>query len=102
MLARCILQSQICVYEAISRAAEEEKLINSTFLEEAARVDQRGEVAKSLENFVMSAQADLAISAREAESILYPIHHFMHACLKQRSNLNDGILNRKSLESSGE
>jgi len=58
-------------------------------------VDQRKEVMESIEKFVMSAQANRAIGAREAESTLHPIHHHVNSCLKERRDINDGILGHK-------
>jgi len=50
---------------------------------------------ESIEKFVMSAQANRAIGAREAESTLHPIHHHVNSCLKERRDINDGILGHK-------
>merc|ERR1740121_793588 len=98
-IARYIIQSQVNVYKAIELAvAEVQEMDNMQLLEDLKWVYERKEITEGLEDFVMSAYRDGAISAKEAESILHPLHHQISSCLSVLNECTDGIIrtNQKS------
>jgi hypothetical protein len=90
-LARCIVQSQTAVYQALAMAVKVEQDMNKELIEELKWVKQRKHVTEGLEAFVMSAHKDGAISAREAEGILHPMHHHIGDCLKEFEKFEMGL-----------
>lgn len=90
-IARCILQSQVAVYRAIGLCVKEESSMDGRMLQEIQWVHHKRTVIESLEEVVMSAWSDGAISAKEAESILHPLHIEITACLNALHDLTDGI-----------
>merc|ERR1711948_175276 len=81
-LARCILQSQVCVYRAIALTVDAKKRTNKECLLELEWAEKMLQVTEGLESFVMKAHEDGAISGRETDSILHPLRGKMSACLK--------------------
>jgi hypothetical protein len=91
-IARCILQSQVSCYEAIQLAVQEEQQMDSDIMTELKFVHMRKDITEDLEHLVMGAYKDGAISAREAESILGPLHKEIRSCMKQLYETNEGRL----------
>lgn len=85
-LARCVLQSQVLVYRALTMAIQEEEKMDKELILEFKWVRQCKKIVESLEHFVTSAFDDGAISAREAEAIIHPMHHTLATCLRHMSN----------------
>eukprot|EP00928_Gymnodinium_smaydae_P001242 TRINITY_DN1046_c1_g1_i1.p1 TRINITY_DN1046_c1_g1~~TRINITY_DN1046_c1_g1_i1.p1 ORF type:complete len:1178 (+),score=298.97 TRINITY_DN1046_c1_g1_i1:235-3768(+) len=82
-LARCILQSQIEVYHAITHVMKGEELLNDAILLQNIKcVNQRKQITMVLVDFVMSAYRDGAITAKETHSIVHPLHHQIDQCLE--------------------
>jgi len=95
-IARCIVQSQVYVYQAIQMAFEEEKkLSDEDLLQDLKWTYERKEITESLEEFVIAAYKDGAISAREAESIVHPLHHQIVECLRKLNDSAEGIKRSK-------
>jgi len=90
-LARCILQSQISVYQAIFRAVNEEQNLPPRMLMEVRQVRQSRMIAEELEHFILEAHKAGIIGASEATSIVHPLHMYMsktcqrhiHHCVSQ-------------------
>jgi len=82
-VARCILQSQCSVYKAVSMAVAEEQNLEPKLLHEVNQVRESKFIAEELEGFVLDAHHGGVINAREAESILRPLHDHMKKCMKQ-------------------
>jgi NhaP-type Na+/H+ or K+/H+ antiporter len=94
-IARCILQSQVSVYEALLAAANTQKQIDAPVLEELRNLYLRRHITESLSSFVEKAHADGAISANEAHAILHPLNHEVGACMKQLNDRAEGVLSRR-------
>lgn len=91
-LARCILQSQVSVYQAVSAVSEiESALKNEDLFSGLKFVYERKEITQSLEEFVMSAYADGAISAKEAEELVHPLQHQIQHCLRDMHDAERGL-----------
>jgi len=91
-IGRCILQSQVHVYRAIELCIKEEgQLEDKELLRDLKWTYERKEITEDLEDFVMLAFKDGAITAREAESIMHPLHKAISACLKKLSDTVEGI-----------
>jgi hypothetical protein len=109
-IGRCVLQSQIAVYKALGMAVKEEQSLERKMVEELQFVRQRKLVVENLEHFITSAFEDGAISAREAESILHPMHHHLMECMSEMatftgdggnakpSNIADNIMKKAGLK----
>merc|ERR1719329_1075566 len=65
-MARCILQSQIACFKAITLGVQETKTMDKDLVTELDWVYQRKTITEGLEHFVMQAHHDGALSAREA------------------------------------
>jgi NhaP-type Na+/H+ or K+/H+ antiporter len=89
-IARCILQSLTAVYIAQDMVLKEEKEMEQVLIDELQFVKIRKRITEGLEKFVMEAYGEGAISAREAESILHPMHHHLEACMKEMVRVTDG------------
>eukprot|EP00971_Amphidinium_carterae_P167361 3316400-Amphidinium_carterae.1 len=96
-IARCIIQSQVYVHQAIQMAWEEEKkLSDEDLLQDLKWTYERKEITESLEEFVIAAYKDGAITAREAESIVHPLHHQIGECLRKLAESAEGIKRAKA------
>lgn len=94
-MARCILQSQIACYKAITLGVEETKTMDSALVTELDWVYQRKGITEGLEHFVMEAHHDGALSAREAEAILHPLHGLILESMKEIQHLSEGIIDKE-------
>mmetsp|Transcript_12585 Transcript_12585/g.28486 ORF Transcript_12585/g.28486 Transcript_12585/m.28486 type:complete len:1167 (-) Transcript_12585:177-3677(-) len=100
-IGRCILQSQVHVYRAIELCIREEsQLEDKELLRDLKWTYERKEITEDLEDFVLLAFKDGAITAREAESIMHPLHKAISACLKKLSDTVEGITNAQRDRSS--
>jgi hypothetical protein len=89
-LARCILQSQVEVYKAITVIVSAKKRMDADLLNEMEWAVSMLKVTEGLEKFVMDAHEDGAINDRDTESILHPLHHKISECLKTLEKLDRG------------
>jgi hypothetical protein len=94
-IARCVLQSQVSVYEALLAAANTQKQIDAPVLEELRNLYLRRHITESLSHFVEKAHRDGAISANEAHAILHPLNTQVSACMKTLNDRAEGVLSRK-------
>merc|ERR1712217_580965 len=92
-LARCIMQSQIAVYKVLLASFEAKRQLDEQLLWELELAYQRKTITEGLEEFVMMVYRAGAISSREAESILHPLHTQIHQCTNYMHHLDDGITN---------
>lgn len=94
-VARCLLQSQCAIYKAMSVGVAEERRLDRKLLKEITQVRESKAIAEELERFVMDAHCGGVINAREAESILRPLHGHMQQLMKriqeQCLHMNSGI-----------
>jgi hypothetical protein len=97
-LARCIVQSQCMVYEAIDMAVNESRHLDSGILLEVDMIKTCASVMEYLESYILSAHKHGALNTREAESILGPMHERLTESLSILQRVSDGIL-RKSVAS---
>jgi len=101
-VARCVIQSQIFVYKAIDMAQSEQKAMgeeDQVLLQELKWVYERKEITEDLEEFVMDAFHNGAISNMEAASIVHPMQQQISNCLVLLSDTTDGIVDRGVLHS---
>jgi hypothetical protein len=89
-LARCILQSQVAVYKAITWIVSAKKRMDKDLLNEMEWANGMLKVTEGLEKFVMDAHENGAINDRATESILHPLHHRISECLKTLEVLDRG------------
>merc|ERR1712032_1600589 len=75
---------------------EKQQMEKKCLLKEWKSAFHRKLITEGLEHFVMSAHTNGAISAREAESILHPLHHQISSCLRTIHDLGDGVIARAS------
>mmetsp|Transcript_7852 Transcript_7852/g.17247 ORF Transcript_7852/g.17247 Transcript_7852/m.17247 type:complete len:1246 (+) Transcript_7852:169-3906(+) len=98
-IARCIVQSQLSVYKAIGVVSQMERQMNAELVADLKNTLERKEIAEELEEFVMNAMQEGAITSREAESILDPLHHQIADCLALLNDTSEGILRNTSTSS---
>jgi hypothetical protein len=89
-VARCILQSQCSNYKAIALATTAKKRMDAGVLNQIETVSQMLNVADGLENYVLEAHDHGALSAKETENILHPLHHEIHHMMKDMQHLFGG------------
>mmetsp|Transcript_56105 Transcript_56105/g.121362 ORF Transcript_56105/g.121362 Transcript_56105/m.121362 type:complete len:1117 (-) Transcript_56105:113-3463(-) len=95
-IARCVLQSQVAVYKAIDLTIQEESKVGDALLmQEMKWVYERKEITESLEDFVMAAYGDGAITGKEAESMVHPLREQISQCLWRLHACADGIAQPK-------
>mmetsp|Transcript_52385 Transcript_52385/g.170006 ORF Transcript_52385/g.170006 Transcript_52385/m.170006 type:complete len:285 (-) Transcript_52385:158-1012(-) len=105
-VARCILQSQVALYQAIALAVDEERQLDPLLLAQVNANRQAKRIAQELEHFVVEAHQMGAIGQRDAEAILHPVHNHIAKCQSFLADVSDGILDqetdtqRKELEAS--
>mmetsp|Transcript_153333 Transcript_153333/g.293641 ORF Transcript_153333/g.293641 Transcript_153333/m.293641 type:complete len:729 (-) Transcript_153333:112-2298(-) len=90
-VARCLVQSQCAIYKAVSLAIGEEQHLDKRLLSEVNQVRESKKIAEELEHFVMDAHRGGVITAREAESVLHPLHDHMKKCMKQIKETRHGL-----------
>lgn len=93
-VARCILQSQVMVFRAVSMAVDVELELDPLMLKEVNQVRMSQHVVEELEKFVMDAHGCGVVTTREAESILLPLHDHMKVCMKQIRLTTHGMKRR--------
>lgn len=92
-LARCILQSQTAVYQALTDAAKTEKHLGQDVCTKLANLCTRKQVSEHLSSFVLKANAGGALSGTETHAILHPLHHEVSECISRMYDLSEGIVN---------
>lgn len=97
-IARCLLQSQVGVYRALTATVDVQHYMDKDLLEELANASQRKHITESLEKFVESAHNVGAINAHDAESILHPLRHQIAKCLSLIHARTDGLMNKVGSE----
>merc|ERR1719329_1330526 len=95
-MARCILQSQISCFKAIALGVGETKTMDKDLVTELDWVYQRKTITEGLEHFVMQAHHDGALSAREAEAIIHPLHGLIRDSMQEIQHLSEGIIKKES------
>jgi NhaP-type Na+/H+ or K+/H+ antiporter len=91
-LARCILQSQVGVYRALSEVVSTQRCLQKPLLDELYIVTERKIITEGLEKFVLDAHHHGALSNREAHTILHHLHHQINACLALISERSEGFI----------
>jgi len=100
-ICRCIIQSQVYVYRAIELTIQEEKSLDEKgLLDDLRWTLERKEITEGLEEFVMLAFKDGAITAREAHSIVHPLHHQLAECLQKINDTAEGITRTTRVDTS--
>merc|ERR1719162_1051981 len=84
-MARCILQSQAGVYQALMWNLAEKKEMDEVLLKELRGAQRRKAITEGLQNFVTQAHNDGALSGGQAESILHPLQHQIKQCCRKIS-----------------
>jgi len=97
-VARCILQSQTCVYKALFMAVQEELNLDPDMLLSVNSVRESKVVTEELEGFILGAMEGGLIGARDAESILDPLHDHIRKCMHLIRDTLDGFQMRLSKE----
>jgi len=90
-VARCLIQSQVYVYRAAMLADLHLKDLDLEMLHQVQCVRESKVVVEELESFVMRAFSKGVISAREAESILRPLHHHIRECMALIRDSSSGL-----------
>jgi len=91
-IARCICQSQICVYEAARNRVQERRGLDPAIQRQFDMELREKVITERLHNFVMTAMKDGALTAREAEAMLHPLQHMLQQCQGRLNQLEDGIV----------
>jgi len=91
-LARCICQSQVSVYKAATRQAHERSGLDEGIRNQFDMELEEKAFTEHFETFITKAMDGGAVSAREAESLLHPLHHQLKLCLQRLQALNEGIV----------
>jgi len=97
-VARCILQSQTNVYKAwcevinVQLQLELTEGCGSALLEGLQQLQYKKQITERLEQYVEQAETDGAISGKQAQAILHPLHKQISDCLRQISKTKDGRL----------
>jgi len=94
-IARCILQSQIGVYSALTSTLAEKKAMDHNLLMELRATVKRKAITENLEKFILEAHHDGALSAGQAESILHPLHHQIKECCRQINAIDNGFVGKR-------
>jgi len=89
-LARCVVQSQISVHNAVLGAVNVYRRDKELF-EDIRLVLDRKHIVEDLQEFIESALADGAISTTNAGLILHPMAHEVHDCIAYIYKKGDGI-----------
>jgi len=80
-VARCMLQSQMGVYRALRFAVARSGKLDKQNLTQVNNVKESKRITEELEHFILSAWETGVISAREAESVLHPLHDHIKQCM---------------------
>jgi len=97
-MARCVLQSQVAVYQAVLQTVEVQSDMEIELVHEMQNVKKRKHVVEELEHFVESALKDGAISEKNAGSLLHPLHHEISSCLSQLDKRREGVTSIRKTE----
>jgi len=96
-IARCVIMSQTNVYNAWCEVIQLQNKLPEALLEMLHWLYGKKHIVEGLEKYVEKAQADGAISSKQAEAILHPLHEQISACLKTINDTTDGFV-RPSLK----
>jgi hypothetical protein len=94
--ARVLLDSMTSVNLAIAKAVEVERSIDKRLLAQVRIVRECTDIAEQLEKFVYNAHTGGVISAKEAESIMHPLHAHLENFYRQLRRSQRGMTGRKS------
>jgi hypothetical protein len=97
-LARCIIQSQVATYKALTQVASVQRELGSELSTELKTLYKRKTITEDLTKFVLGAHDDGAISATEAHKILHPLHHEIADCMKTLSQRAEGVVSMDHLK----
>jgi len=89
-LARCIIQSQTGVYEAMIALAYQEMGAGEWILDEKAACEDNIKSLGKLEAFVGEAQTGGVVSTNEAASFKHTMHHYVQKLMSRIDSLCDG------------
>jgi len=89
-LARCLLQSQVSVHNAVIAAVRVYRRDKELF-EDIKMVLNRKHIVEDLQQFIEAALEDGAISSTNAGLILHPMAHEVHDCIAYINKKGDGI-----------
>jgi len=98
-LGRCILQSQVSTYKALTEAAHTQHQLGPELFKELQTLYKRKKITEGLSNFVLGAHHDCAISAFEAHKILHPLHDHVAECMYTLNQRADGVLDLNYVQS---
>merc|ERR1712176_465796 len=91
-LVHCLLQSQVAVYKAMGLALAEAQDTGRDKIEEMIDVHESKDVSEELEALILAAYEAGAISAREAESMLHPLHDHIRHLTSLMVDANKGVI----------
>jgi len=95
-IARCILQSQTSVYQAMVDVAKSQRRLGKTMTNEMLNIFKRKNITEGLERFVLDAHRNGALSAKEAEQILHPLHHQIAYCMSVIHQRAEGLIDKRT------
>jgi len=82
-VARCILQSQVAVFKAVSLAAGVEQCMELDLVTKVNQVREGKRLAEELETIVMDAHNGGFLGARETDQLLRPLRDHLRLCQRQ-------------------
>jgi len=103
-IARCILQSQVNVYRAMSELAETQDVVGKAFShsgkkqasmnDEMYMLARRKQITEGFKQFVNEAHEHGAISGKEAHAILHPLFEHISKCESFMHDRTDGLVDQ--------
>jgi len=98
-LARCIIQSQSSVYQALTDAGKAEVRLGKNTCDNLANLLLRKAVTEHLSTFILQANEEGALSATETHAILHPLHNEVALCITRLYDMAEGIVDRRPMSS---
>jgi hypothetical protein len=94
-LGRCVVQSQVATYRALTETVRTQALLGDDIYLELRNLHRRKQITENLTHFVMDAHRDGAITATETHSILHPLNHCIAECVRTLAMRSEGVLDKK-------
>lgn len=94
-LGRCVVQSQVATYRALTETVRTQALLGDDIYLELRNLHRRKQITENLTHFVMDAHRDGAITATETHSILHPLNHCIAECVRTLAIRSEGVLDKK-------
>jgi len=89
--ARCLMESQTQMYQAVTFAAQHAQAVDRSRLRGMSRLRSNIGATSELTDFVMGAIKAGVITAREAECILHPLEEKMRTFFRRLQETHDGF-----------